>query len=169
MTCTICPKEDRAGALAADSRRQIDAAWQRMRLLYLQAHTAGVDIGDEQLRDHFFEQQFVHGEYDARHAAAMDSFHSWVVTNVHLIDNAIAAGMDSGEAWEKFTTGMRRRWPRHPASEVSMADCRDTARKRFDKLVEDCPPPDDPADPYGTPPLLGVEWTEKVTGRRVAS
>ena len=36
------------------------------------------------------------------------------------------------------------------------------------KLATDCPPPEAPLDPYGTPPLLGVEWSEQQSGCRVA-
>ena len=42
MTCYPCPKQDRAEALAADSRRQVDAAWARLRHVYLAAHDAGL-------------------------------------------------------------------------------------------------------------------------------
>ena len=34
MTYRPCLKEDRAQALAADARRQTDAAWRRLRLIY---------------------------------------------------------------------------------------------------------------------------------------
>ena len=48
-----------------------------------------------------------------------------------------------------------------------------TADQRLDEITEDCPPPAAPAapvDPYGTPPLLGVEWPkQQMAGQRNAS
>lgn len=168
MTCYPCPKQDRAWALEVDSQRRVDAAWERMRLVYLEAVAAGVDVGDESMRSHFTEQ-FVHHERDARVSDALASFHSWVLTNAHVIDDAVTAGnIDPAKAWVTFSKALHKRWPRHPAADVSMSDCREAAHKRLNKVIEDCPPPDDPDDPYGAPPLLGVEWSEQVTGQRVA-
>ena len=163
MTCYPCPKEDRAEALAADSRRQIDAAWARMRLVYLQARAAGIEVGDQQMRDHFGDE-FVHREHAQRCSDALEAFHRSVLDVVHQLE---VSGMDPAAAWQTFTVYLSKRWPRHPAAAVSMRDCRDAVRARFAKVAEDCPPPDDPTDPYGTPPLLGVEWSEQVTGRRI--
>ena len=45
-----------------------------------------------------------------------------------------------------------------------------TADQRLDEITEDCPPPAAPVDPYGTPPLLGVEWPkQQMAGQRKAS
>lgn len=46
----------------------------------------------------------------------------------------------------------------------------DAADQRLDEITEGCPPPAAPVDPYGTPPLLGVEWSkQQMTGQRNAS
>ena len=168
MNCYPCPKQDRAESLAADSRRQVDAAWVRLRHVYLAAHDAGLDIGEESLRAHFLES-YVDNEYASRVSDALAAFHSWTVTNLHMLTAAIEDGkLDRGDAWDTFTGAWRRKWPRHPASGVSMTDCRDSVNAKLAKASADCPPPDDPLDPYGTPPLLGVAWSEQQSGCRVA-
>lgn len=168
MNCYPCPKQDRAEALAADSRRQVDAAWVRLRHVYLAAHDAGLDIGEESLRAHFLES-YVDNEYASRVSDALAAFHSWTVTNLHMLTDAVEAGkLDRGDAWDTFTGAWRRKWPRHPASGVSMTDCRDSVNAKLAKASAHCPPPDDPLDPYGTPPLLGVEWSEQQSGCKVA-
>ena len=91
MTCYPCPKQDRAEALAADSRRQVDAAWARLRHVYLAAHDAGLDIGEESLRAHFLES-YVDNEYASRVSDALAAFHSWTVTNLHMLTAAIEDG-----------------------------------------------------------------------------
>lgn len=164
MTCYPCPKQDRAEALAADSRRQVDAAWRRLRLIYLAAQDAGLEIGEESLRAHFIEGM-VHDEHSSRCSDALAGFHAFVVQAIWDLSEA---GMADAQRWEVFTSQLRRKYPRHPASDISMKKCRETVHANLRKLATDCPPPDDPLDPYGTPPLLGVEWSEQQSGCRVA-
>lgn len=161
--CINCPELDHAHGIAADANRRVDAAWARLRAVYLSAAEAGCDVSElNVLRDHF-DQGLATAEHDRRQMLAFKDFYDGVCFIMHMIERQRdGKGLPPDEAWEAWTSWLRKKQSKgHPCSGISMQDCRDSVKAQLAKVATDCPPPDSPLDPYGTPPLLDIEWSEQ--------
>lgn len=91
----------------ADLRRQVDTAWAHINLVYRHLADHGIELGEQQLRDHALELRAI-GCAQETEVADLEGFRKSVVLLVLAAEDALSAGEDVARILSVLTAGIRK-------------------------------------------------------------